>query len=83
MKSKWKFNIDKLKNYRIDENGDVWRVENVSKDGLRNYGAKRIAKSYPNRYYLAGQMWSQRQLKPYIIDDDNPIPLGKQDGEPF
>lgn len=82
MKSKWKFNNEALKNYRIDSDGTIWRLGFFGKDN-KFYSSKKIKKQHPKRYFLNGQMWSENQLRPHIIPDPEPIQLTRTTDLPF
>jgi len=73
MKSKWRFNIDKLSSYIIGEDKRIYRLPYITNN--RSYSIREIKKQSGNRYWLNGEYWSINQLKAHIIEDSNPIEI--------
>ena len=73
MKSKWRFNIDKLSAYVIGEDKRIYRLPFITNN--RSYSFREIKKQSGNRYWLNAEYWSINQLKAHIIEDSNPIEI--------
>jgi hypothetical protein len=79
MLSKWK--IKNIHNYVFGEDKKLYKLSFESNN--KHYEVREIKKQYPNRYRINGQWWSERQLKPKLILDTNPIELFKDGELPF
>ena len=79
MFSKWK--VKGLEGFVFDENGKLYRLP--YKRDKRSYEIREVKKQYPNRYKINGEWWSQRQLKPLLYLDENPVELFKEKNLPF
>ena len=81
MFTKWVIDIDGLSNYRVSQEGDIYRMPFV-KDG-KSYEWRLIKEQYPSRWVLNGQKWSKSQLRPHLIEDPDPIEIYKINDRPF
>lgn len=79
MYSKWI--IEGLPGYVFGTNKKLYRLP--FKSGFNYYNLREIKKQKPNRYRLDGQWWSERQLKPKIRLDPNPVKLFDLEVQPF
>ena len=76
MKTVIKFNIEALKNFRIAEDGELYRMA-ITKN-KRFYGTRKIKKQKDNSYKLNGKSYSALQLNDYKVVDNEPIEIFKQ-----
>jgi len=81
MFTKWKFKLEELSHYRIDEEGNIWRMPYESIYGYREW--RRIKMQHPSRWRLNGKWWSKNQLRPHIIPDTKPIEIYQTCDLPF
>ena len=82
MKSKWIINNEKLKGYIIGEDRGIYRLP--FEENGKHFALRKMKKQYGERYRLAGEWWSQNQLKPFLELDKNPIVLFENEKEvPF
>ena len=79
MNTRWKINLEGFEKYRLDTDGNIWRLPYQDKGG-KYYEFRRLKMCrMKNRWALniKGKIcwWSQNQLRPHLIDDDSPIPI--------
>lgn len=79
MFSKWK--ISGIEGFVIGEDNNLYKLPFESNGKF--YDLKQVKKQHPNRYWINGQWYSQRQLRPKLYIDPNPIELFKTKEMPF
>jgi hypothetical protein len=79
MFSKWK--IQGIEGYVFGEDKKLYKLPFESNG--KYYDLREVKKQHPNRYWINGEWYSERQLKPKLILDDNPIELFKIKEFPF
>lgn len=83
MFTKWNIEVIGLELYRFDENGELWKLPFKSVSG-KYISAKKIKKdNEKKRWIINGNWWSENQLRPHLILDQNPFELTKEDCLPF
>jgi hypothetical protein len=82
MFTKWLINIKALKNYRFDENGQLWRMPYIDKN-KKHRDWRKINMQYPNRWKVGKQYYSKTQLKPHLSIDNERIKIYETDNLPF
>jgi len=76
MFTKWKIDLIALSDYRLDANGNLWRMPYTdSKNKYRDWRMLKL--QYPSRWAIDGKWWSKSQLRKHIIIDDNPLLIQK------
>ena len=73
MKSKYKFNLEELKNFRVGEDNLLYKISYPKKS--KSYGVKVMKMQPPKRYRIEGRWWSKIQLDPHMVVDKSPIVL--------
>ena len=81
MFTKWRIDIKELSDYRFDEDGNLWKKPFTRKK--RSYSWRMIKIQYPNRWKIGKVYYSQMQLRPHLIEDENPIEIYKTKEMPF
>ena len=82
MFTKWVIDIEGLENYRFGEDKQLYHLSHQI--GLRSYSHRMIRKAKDrNRWRINGEWWSERQLKPHLKLDENPIKLKNNIELPF
>jgi len=82
MKSKWKFNLESLKDYVIGENNKIYRKP--YNENKRYYTWHEVKIQPPKRYRLNGNWWSIKQLKKHVVLELNPVIIISEEPEcPF
>lgn len=79
MFSKWR--IKGFDNYVFGDDNKLYRLP-YTKD-KRSYSIREIKKQYPSRYRINNEWYSERQFKPLIYLDPEPIELFKIKDFPF
>lgn len=79
MFSKWK--IQGIEGYVFAEDKKLYKLPFISNG--KHYDLREVKKQHPNRYWINGEWYSERQLKPKLILDDDPIELFKVNEFPF
>jgi hypothetical protein len=79
MLSKWR--IQGIDGYVFGEDNNLYKLPFESKG--KYYELRVVKKQPPNRYYINGQWYSERQLKPLLYKDKNPITLFMVNEFPF
>lgn len=73
MHSKWFIDLDGFELYRFGVDGNLYKLPFNS--GLNYYETRLIKQQYNNRWHINGKLWSEKQLRPHIKLDPNPIEL--------
>ena len=81
MFTKYKINIEGLEGYRFTADGDLYKMPFTR--NKRSYDFRLIKIQNPNRWKIEGEWYSKRQLRPKLIEDDNPIEIYKVKEMPF
>lgn len=80
MKTKWI--IQGLPNYRVAEDGNIYRLSFQSGD--RWYEVRLIKEQYPHRFRLNNSWWTKDQLRNKLKLDESPIIIFEEKSEcPF
>lgn len=87
MVSKWVIDLEGFEYYRFGEDKNLYRLPFTTIDGKKR-GLKLIKKDkLKNRWQITRfgkvEKWSESQLRPHLILDDNPIQLTKTEKLPF
>jgi len=87
MVSKWRIDLKGLEGYRFGEDKELYRLPFNDILGKRR-SLKRIAKcKIKNRWILCregkAEVWSENQLRPHLVLDEEPILLTKESELPF
>jgi hypothetical protein len=82
MLTKWKIALKGFEKYRFDTDGNLWKMPFTSQK--RSYSWRMIKMCRIKKRWKIGTVWwSQRQIKPHIIIDDNPLQIYKTGEMPF
>ena len=75
MKSGWIINKKGFELYRFGDDKNLYKLPFISR--LNYYGIRLIKKQSNRRWYINGNLWSERQLRRHIKIDINPVELVK------